>query len=371
MSSSSSSSSSMAATDLAIRVERATDFETALDQHNQYAQVPQRAVIEVSGTDAAEFLQGMQCNDMSAIDQGSGGMVTGFLAPQGRMVADAFVYRRRTSNNRDAGSVAHPPAFLVEVDQRVKERLLKTLQFYKLRAKITLRDATDEYGVWSVWGPDSAALADTPAAVDAWLADRRAPGMGLRLVATADQIRALVATRFARVAGERYTLRRVLKGVAEGASDFVAGAAVPLECNLDYMQGVHFGKGCYVGQELTIRTHHRGVVRKRIVPALLSRKGDGGGAALAIDPAFGPEQAPAPQTDIAYVTAEPDDPQRAPSARLRRPPGRMATTALNAALTLVRLDLVGPHVTLETVGADGQRLVVTPWTPSWWPQAPH
>lgn len=35
------------------------------------------------------------------------------------------------------------------------------------------------------------------------------------------------------------------------------------------MNGVNFRKGCYVGQELTIRTHHTGVVRKRILPMTL------------------------------------------------------------------------------------------------------
>ena len=29
---------------------------------------------------------------------------------------------------------------------------------------------------------------------------------------------------------------------------------------------VSFHKGCYLGQELTARTHHTGVVRKRVVP---------------------------------------------------------------------------------------------------------
>jgi folate-binding Fe-S cluster repair protein YgfZ len=29
---------------------------------------------------------------------------------------------------------------------------------------------------------------------------------------------------------------------------------------------VSFQKGCYIGQELTARTHHTGVIRKRIMP---------------------------------------------------------------------------------------------------------
>lgn len=38
---------------------------------------------------------------------------------------------------------------------------------------------------------------------------------------------------------------------------------------MDYMGGIDFRKGCYVGQELTIRTRHTGVVRKRILPVRL------------------------------------------------------------------------------------------------------
>ena len=41
-----------------------------------------------------------------------------------------------------------------------------------------------------------------------------------------------------------------------------------------------FSKGCYVGQELTARTHHTGVVRKRVVPITFDER-------LALEGAFG------------------------------------------------------------------------------------
>ena len=35
---------------------------------------------------------------------------------------------------------------------------------------------------------------------------------------------------------------------------------------------VSFTKGCYLGQELTARTHHTGVVRRRAVPLTLQER---------------------------------------------------------------------------------------------------
>jgi folate-binding protein YgfZ len=47
----------------------------------------------------------------------------------------------------------------------------------------------------------------------------------------------------------------------------IINKSLPLEYNVDLGNGVNFNKGCYLGQELTSRTHHRGEIRKRAVPA--------------------------------------------------------------------------------------------------------
>lgn len=63
-----------------------------------------------------------------------------------------------------------------------------------------------------------------------------------------------------------FTELRYRLGVAEGADEIPPGKCFPLEYNADYLHGVSFHKGCYIGQELTARVHHTGVVRKRIMP---------------------------------------------------------------------------------------------------------
>ena len=47
------------------------------------------------------------------------------------------------------------------------------------------------------------------------------------------------------------------------------GRATLMECGFEALNGVDFEKGCYVGQELTARTKHRGLVRRRLARVAL------------------------------------------------------------------------------------------------------
>ena len=106
--------------------------------------------------------------------------------------------------------------------------------------------------------------------------DLRAPGLGQRILlpSPAGSSRPLSA-RLGVEEGSvlasmaQYTLRRYLHGVAEGQVELQRETALVQESGLDYMGGVDFRKGCYVGQELVIRTQHTGVVRKRVVPVVV------------------------------------------------------------------------------------------------------
>lgn len=68
--------------------------------------------------------------------------------------------------------------------------------------------------------------------------------------------------------GLAYDSFRCLAGVPEGRLEFGSGTAVNLEYNAEELNGVHFEKGCYLGQELVARTHTQGVLRKRVLPVV-------------------------------------------------------------------------------------------------------
>lgn len=68
-----------------------------------------------------------------------------------------------------------------------------------------------------------------------------------------------------------YTLYRHMLGVLESSHEL--GNQFPLNCHLHHLNGVSFDKGCYIGQELTQRTFHTGVLRRMALPFALCSKG--------------------------------------------------------------------------------------------------
>jgi folate-binding protein YgfZ len=173
---------------------------------------------------------------------------------------------------------------LIEVDAEEAENLYKHIKRYKLRAKFDVRlVGQSELGVWSIWqgkegkGQGSVGAVWTahkiregsvPDLHEIGCVDSRAPGMGRRLILPGTR-KPEVKADIEETTEQAYRIRRYLKGVAEGQGEILREAALPQESNIDFMGGISYRKGCYVGQELTIRTHHTGVVRKRILPVMI------------------------------------------------------------------------------------------------------
>uniref|UniRef100_A0A0X3PA35 Putative transferase caf17 n=1 Tax=Schistocephalus solidus TaxID=70667 RepID=A0A0X3PA35_SCHSO len=67
-----------------------------------------------------------------------------------------------------------------------------------------------------------------------------------------------------------YTSARYRLGLPEGSRELKSGDGLPLEANADLLGAVSFSKGCYVGQELTTRTHFTGVIRRRMMPVVVA-----------------------------------------------------------------------------------------------------
>ncbi|KAK8154424.1 hypothetical protein BKA80DRAFT_283783 [Phyllosticta citrichinensis] len=262
------------------------------------APLPHRRIICVAGEMTTAFLNGLTTNKIPSwikqIEEGFRGLYTGILNAQGRVMFDAFIYPT-TVVNKDGEPVR---ACYVEFDEALGTQPMFLLKRYRLRAKVTLEYARDR-GVFCAWGPGfgedkrGGTRPHLPKPGELiTMPDARIPGFGTRFVAPlTDEYKASPAWKgpsnvtdwalppplqeiealqsLPRVSTDHYHIRRFLTGLPEGPREVVLGDSLPLECNMDLMRGIDFQKGCYVGQELTIRTKHTGVVRKRVLPVRL------------------------------------------------------------------------------------------------------
>lgn len=204
-----------------------------------------RAVIRVAGLEAKPFLDRLITCDLDRVSVGAP-RFGALLTPQGKITADFIVWE------------AEERAYLLDVSRACAPDLIKRLNLYKLRARLTIGDITGECAVFAGW---NAPL--PPMALSA--PDPRVAALGWRAVAAPSSIGA-DASR------DDYDTHRVAVGVPEGGRDFAFGDAFPHEALMDQMAGVDFDKGCYVGQEVVSRMQHRGTARTRIVP--LDYEGD-------------------------------------------------------------------------------------------------
>lgn len=216
-----------------------------------------RGLIKVSGADRLTFLQGLVSNDVSKVapDQAIYALL---LSPQGRIHYDLIIYQQDND-------------WYIEADADRLDALVKRLTIFKLRAQVTLDIVVDKT-ILSVWGgnlfdgePTLGAVQHTQ--LGTIISDPRLLDLGFRLIIDASQIES--AKKFLGFTLEPlavYQEHRYRLGVPESSAELEFDRAIPLEYGMGDLHAIDWNKGCYMGQELTARTHYRGLIRKRAFP---------------------------------------------------------------------------------------------------------
>ncbi len=185
-----------------------------------------RTILEITGSDAMHFLQGLISNDINRLDQGL--VYAAMLTPQGKYLADFFLL------DRDG-------AIWLDVDSSLAAFLTQRLGMYKLRSDVTITE-TDRK-VWRGTGP-------TP---EGALSDPRHPDLGWRLYGDDDGDD-----------GSDFDAIRVAHCIPETGIELTPDSFI-LEAGFERLNGVDFRKGCYVGQEVTARMKHKTELRKGLI----------------------------------------------------------------------------------------------------------
>lgn len=230
-------------------------------------QLSHRTLLKIHGQDTSPFLQGIITNDMRLLGEHPV-IYSHMLNVQGRTLYDIILY-----SLKEADALC---GVLLECDSKVLDSILRHLKVYKIRRKVIISPCP-EFSVWAVLPQQTTQRQGfsrpellTPEKAVVFEADPRTVEMGWRLVMTHKEDPMDVIASCQKRDTEEYHRHRYTIGLPEGVKDLPPGVALPLESNIVFMQGISFSKGCYIGQELTARTHHTGVIRKRLMPVCLS-----------------------------------------------------------------------------------------------------
>lgn len=219
-----------------------------LETHVGVRPLPDRAIIEVSGDDAASWLQGQITNQMEGIAPGES--VYGFiLSLKGRVMADAWVLAREADLWLDVPAAQVPS-------------LLERLDRYIIMEDVDLTHRED-LAVIAIVGPRTDELTE-----EGWPADRLGVGGRLLVVPRTDPdaTNRLLANAEALGGGliddEAWYRAHVLHDRPRFGVDF-SDNTYPQETGLKHA-AISFNKGCYIGQETVVMLENRGRAPKAL-----------------------------------------------------------------------------------------------------------
>ena len=236
------------------------------NEENKFIVLDKTATIRVEGDDRIQFLQGQLTQDINLVSQDKA-LYAGFCNPKGRVLAFMLCY------------VAHE-SIHIQLDNSIKESILKKLKMYVLRSKVSLNLLEETF--------TSIGFVGTKALVERNI---QIPKNHLDIVQYQDVMIIRVGQDSERyqLMGETSKVNEFIKlnfsaystmslddwnnlNILDGIPDIyptTQEAFIPQSLNMDLIEGINFKKGCYTGQEIVARTHYLGKVKRRMYRAFI------------------------------------------------------------------------------------------------------
>lgn len=224
-----------------------------------------RAVLAITGSDRAAWLQGLVTNDVATLAPGET-RYAAYLTPQGRMITDMQVHAR-------------PDRLLLDVPAPLAASLRERLDGLIFAEDAQVIDSSATLEVWTAIAPGAGGLTD--------------------VIVEAGQPHNL---GYPEISLDTFEVVRIERGIPRFLADMDADT-IPLEAGIED-RAISFTKGCYVGQEVIVRVTHRG--GGRVAKKLVRWKAD---ASAAIVPMPG-ARIVSDVRDIGRVTSAAFSPER-------------------------------------------------------------
>ena len=223
----------------------------------------ERDIIQITGEEKFEFLQGLITNNIYTLSE-KRVIYAALLTPQGKYLFDFILFLK--GNNKEK--------IFFDCEKKRSAELINLLNMYKLRKKISI-SRVNRAKVYVVFGKltpsflssiklkNSTGFAKFNENQVAFL-DPRNKNLGIRIILFSKNLTSNILD-IPSVYNEEWNFHRLSLGIPDGSNDMDINKSFLIENNIEYINGIDFNKGCYLGQENTARQKYRGKLKKRLM----------------------------------------------------------------------------------------------------------
>ena len=220
-----------------------------------------RAILYINGLDAKDFLQNLISNDINKVTDNSSCFAS-LLTPQGKFLYE-FI------------NVTHKSGYFIDCEKSQSEEIFKQLNIYKIRSKIEILNLSNEFVVasfgyekyLSIKGSKDILGFTLKYREDPIILDPRNKNLGARLIINLEKLYlSLKKLDLKDDKIENYYIQSHKLGIVPKNLKKLQNKLFGIECNFEELNGIDFKKGCYVGQENTVRIKLKDKLSKRLLP---------------------------------------------------------------------------------------------------------
>lgn len=201
-----------------------------------------RGLIEVSGGESVQFLDGLITNDMKTLEDGEQ-MLAAFPNAKGRMLAVVNVFRNGEK-------------YLFETEVSTYQKVYENLFRFTFAGDFFVEDLSENYQSYRFFGNTNKSN----------LEDSNILQIGECFFVAIEKAEEfehkLKESDFIEISNDLYKTLRIENGIREYEIDMDEETVVP-EVGLENL--ISYNKGCYIGQEVIARIHFRGKVAKQLI----------------------------------------------------------------------------------------------------------
>jgi folate-binding protein YgfZ len=202
-----------------------------------------RGLIEVSGKEAIQFLNGLITNDVASLEENEQ-LYAAFPNAQGRLLAVVRVRRKGEK-------------FLFETEAATHEKVFQNLFRFTFAGDFFVEDLSEKYLYFSITNYKLQITNSDSIEFES----RFGKDLFVPVEAAEDFLNELKNQNAVEISGELYEVLRIERGIPLYGVDMDETTIVP-ELGLDGL--ISYNKGCYIGQEIIARIYFRGHIAKQL-----------------------------------------------------------------------------------------------------------